>query len=190
LNFTKKEILAELDAMIAKAWGEQKALDIRHDPALARTLEDIKQDIEELYADAERYQGVIMKKIRLVIEEEYGYRHWIADLTPEELEEIRARWKTMRGLISLVPVRAIIPQAREVSWSRNLGEPNCHIHEEDDSFLEGVEYKIPEDKKGFSIAGKFFPREQLFDDKGKSKMLKALGIKDVAPAKRQRRKGV
>ena len=157
MNFTKKEILAELDAMIAQAWGEQKALDIRQDPALARTLEDIKQDIEELYADAERYQGVIMKKIRLVIEEEYGYRYWVADLTPDELEEIRARWKTMRGLNCLVPVRVIIPQAREVSWSKNLGEPNCHIHEEDDSFLEGVKYKIQRIKRGFPSRGSSFP---------------------------------
>jgi hypothetical protein len=49
MNFTEKELLAELDAMIAQAWGEQEGLSVRHDPALARNLECIKEDMEELF---------------------------------------------------------------------------------------------------------------------------------------------
>lgn len=87
--------------------------------------------------------------IRLFISEEYGYRYWSAELTAEEWERLVARWKTMRGLCCLVPVPVIMPRARELSdeelESYDFSRPHvrCHVHEADDSYLQGVDYAIP-----------------------------------------------
>jgi hypothetical protein len=36
--------------------------------------------------------------ITLVIEEEYGYKWWVAKLTEQEWQDLRERWQTIRGL--------------------------------------------------------------------------------------------
>ncbi len=89
--------------------------------------------------------------IILMIEEEYGYREWVAFLTPVEWEELVQRWKTMRGLYCSVPVNLIIPQAVNISDEICLQLCNditrrCHIHQWDDSFLDGVEYDMVDDE--------------------------------------------
>jgi hypothetical protein len=90
--------------------------------------------------------------IRLVIDEEYGYRTWLAELTLEEYAQLLARWETMRGLSCLVPIKLVIPQAVEISDEdvikmHDNGETyyRCHMHDYDDSYLEGSRYDIPED---------------------------------------------
>lgn len=89
----------------------------------------------------------------LWIEEEYGYRDWVAELSEEELAELRRRWCTMRGLFCSVPVPLIVPQAREASEEDSMnysreGWLSAHIHECNDSWLEGVDYEIPEAEPG------------------------------------------
>lgn len=97
-------------------------------------------------------------RLKIAIVEEYGYRDWIAYLTQEEYDELCRRWKTMKGLHCGVPVTLIIPQAKlvdfddpdvwkDVNVHELASQPNtrrCHIHEHDDSYLEGCEYEIPE----------------------------------------------
>ena len=91
--------------------------------------------------------------VNVYISEEYGYYHWWARLEPQEFEDLKKRWVTMRGLHCLVPVWLIIPQAVEVEDHAKLmrllktkKHLKCHIHECDDSHLEGVAYHIPKDK--------------------------------------------
>lgn len=96
--------------------------------------------------------------IRIFIREEYGYREWVAELTEDEYADLVRRWETMRGLSCLVPVTLIIPQAREAleeeyNYDFVNGCKACHIHECDDSHLEGSEYNIPEDEN-FWMDGK------------------------------------
>lgn len=93
----------------------------------------------------------LQPKIKLAIEEEYGYRLWVAYLTKEQYDDLITRWNTMRGLHSLVPVTLIIPQALpahalediNIHALREQGARRCHIHEHDDSYLEGSIYNIP-----------------------------------------------
>lgn len=101
----------------------------------------------------------------LIIQEEYGYRYWVAVLTPEEYEALKARWCTMRGLNCLVPVPLIITQAVETSLEHlaTLTDEetlHCHIHESGDSGLEGVTYTIPGDTD-FSMEGKSYDDNTL-----------------------------
>lgn len=85
----------------------------------------------------------------LYINEEYDYRDWIAHLSDAEYQDLLSRWATMRGLHACVPVTLIVPQAvelTEVPCLRSLGITHrCHIHEWDDSWLDGSDYEIPED---------------------------------------------
>lgn len=90
--------------------------------------------------------------IKLLIDEEYGYRTWLAKLSQEEYAQLLARWETIRGMSCLVPVLLVIPQAKEITDEEVIvmldnGETyyRCHIHEEDDSHLEGSRYRIPDD---------------------------------------------
>lgn len=89
--------------------------------------------------------------IKILIKEEYGYREWVANLTQEEYADLLNRWETMRGLNCLVPVPLIIPQAVQITDEELIafldsGQTyyRCHIHEHDDSYLEGSYYRIPE----------------------------------------------
>jgi hypothetical protein len=52
--------------------------------------------------------------ITICIEEEYGYRYWLARLTDKEYAKLIGRWENITGLNCLVPVDFIIPQATEV----------------------------------------------------------------------------
>jgi hypothetical protein len=115
------------------------------------------------------------EKIKLAIEEEYGYREWVAYLDKCEYDELIERWKTMKGLHCMVPVTLIIPQAvpaldiEDVNiWLlHQQGAKRCHIHEYDDSYLEGADYAIPpNDVEGsfwpaFEMDGESFTREDL-----------------------------
>lgn len=91
--------------------------------------------------------------IKILIEEECGYRFWLAEITQDEYAKLLARWETMRGLNCLVPVELIVPQAVRISDEEMIemfdkGESfyRCHIHEHDDSYIEGSYYKIPPDE--------------------------------------------
>lgn len=104
--------------------------------------------------------------IKLLIDEEYGYRTWLAKLSQEEYVCLLGRWETMRGLSCLVPVKLIVPQAIEISdddVSRMLdnGETfyRCHVHEPDDSHLEGSTYSIPEDTHFWMEGRKYEEKE-------------------------------
>jgi hypothetical protein len=98
----------------------------------------------------------------LYISEEYGYRHWLAELTAEEYEELLARWSTMRGLNCLVPVFLIVPQAKEFDGTFvPCGALKCHLHECDDSYLEGSDYKIPNDLDGFWMSGIHYSTDRI-----------------------------
>lgn len=106
--------------------------------------------------------------IKLVIDEEYGFRIWYAELTQEEYQNLLARWETMRGLNCLVPVKLIIPQAIEIEIDDVIALEEkthycCHIHECDDSRLEGSSYKIPEDEN-FWMDGRKYEREEYWPD--------------------------
>jgi len=79
------------------------------------------------------------------IDEEYGFRNWVAELTEEEYQQLLARWATIKGLNCLVPIPFIIPQAKRVEDGAPLpeGALSCHIHECDDSWLEGAGRGVP-----------------------------------------------
>jgi hypothetical protein len=104
--------------------------------------------------------------IQLLISEEYGYKDWYTELTDQEYQELISRWETIRGLNCLVPVKLIIPQAVELDGERE-NDPShthsCHIHECDDSRLEGSSYKIPEDEY-FHMNGKKYNEEEYWRD--------------------------
>lgn len=85
--------------------------------------------------------------VMLLISEEYGHRRWCAKLTEDEYDLLIDRWESMRGLNCLVPVTLIIPQAVELmDGELPVFDKRCHIHEYDDSRLEGSDYRIPPDK--------------------------------------------
>jgi hypothetical protein len=118
----------------------------------------------------------------LFIEEEYGYRHWIADLTDNEWEALQQRWRTIKGMNCLVPVRFLVPKAKLIEWGDVDGQDfgkkfhECHdratvfahFHESDDSCLSGCEdYEIPEipgdNRMGFEIDGRYYSHQELFE---------------------------
>jgi hypothetical protein len=93
---------------------------------------------------------------KILIDEEYGYKMWIAEVSDVELSELIRRWKTIRGLNCLVPVTSIFPTAKEIDILEEDIEKDvikAHVHECDDSYFEAAgEYKIPESDH-FSIDG-------------------------------------
>ncbi len=105
----------------------------------------------------------------LYIEEEYGYRDWLAKLTEEEYQQLIIRWNTMKNLNCLVPVPFIIPQATELKYEDRWNmkyDKKCHIHECHDSYLEGSNYEIPYDESThniFTIDGKEYNTYDLVD---------------------------
>ncbi len=104
--------------------------------------------------------------IKLFIVEEYGFRDWYAELTEEEFEKLKTRWRTLRGLTCLVPIPFIIPQAKLLDDEREKDPTythRCHIHDYDDSYLQGCDYKIPQDDEYFWMEGKKYSRPELYD---------------------------
>lgn len=109
----------------------------------------------------------------LLITEEYGYQHWLAVLTQTEFDAAVARWKTMKGLHSLVPVELLFPQAK-ISSREELASAEeqasfygdkvvtVHVHQADDSRIAGVVYEIPE-TENFEIAGKVYSEDEIND---------------------------
>lgn len=116
------------------------------------------------------------KTILLNISEEYGYQHWWALYTQEEFDEVRRRWKTMKGLNCLVPVDLIFPGARGQfgEWPpkavcKGLFSTyevyGAHVHDSDDSHLETVRYTIPDTVDGnenlFELDGVVYTDAQI-----------------------------
>lgn len=106
-----------------------------------------------------------MSRFILLIEEEYGYRHWKADMDKARADELITRWKSMRNLSCLVPIIWICPWAVEIDceeyyriWDAGRIEI-AHVHEHDDSHLMKDHTPIPEgDPYGpFEIMGKSYP---------------------------------
>lgn len=103
-------------------------------------------------------------QIVLHISEEYGYRTWVAVLTTEQYQQLLARWSTIKGLNCMVPVKLIVPQAVEVDrFDRSRVTHECHIHECDDSYLAGSDYRIPDTDDGtFVIEGRSYAPMDLY----------------------------
>jgi len=116
----------------------------------------------------------------LFIDEEYGYRYWIADLTDAEWQALQQRWRTIKGMNCLVPTRFLVPQAKLIEWAESDSPEDyskkfhghhdratvfAHFHEHDDSHLTGCEdYEIPladPDRMRFEIDGVAYSHEQL-----------------------------
>jgi hypothetical protein len=115
----------------------------------------------------------------LKISEEYGFQSWYAFLTNEEFEEAKRRWQTIKGLNCLVPVQFIFPQAKMYDrgverWNLRFTDERfqpedyefeniwgqiaivcAHVHQSDDSYLDCVEYEIPESDY-FEMDGKIY----------------------------------
>ena len=112
-----------------------------------------------------------MDKIAIFIEEEYGYREWLAIVSPDELVEIKRRWETIRGLNCMVPVPYIFPTATQVNLDeieRVTSEyplerrVKAHVHESDDSSLSISDYIIPESDE-FEIDGEVTTHRELLE---------------------------
>ncbi len=89
--------------------------------------------------------------ITLLISEEYGREHWLLETDKPGYDALIGRWKTIRNLTCLVPVRWIFPEARLLSDEEfallDLSAPlkHCHVHEYDDSWLDHAYHDIPYD---------------------------------------------
>ena len=112
-----------------------------------------------------------MDKTAIFIEEEYGYRAWLAIVSPDELAEIKRRWETIRGLNCMVPVPYIFPTAIQVDMDeleRVISEyplerrVKAHVHESDDSSLSISDYVIPE-SNDFEIDGEVVTHQELIE---------------------------
>ncbi len=102
--------------------------------------------------------------IKLFISEEYGFREWLAKLTYDQYEDLKRRWKTIRGLTCSVPVNLVIPQAKLLDDERKFDikyDKRCHMHDYDDSYLEGVDYQIPIDTH-FWMEGRMYELEEYY----------------------------
>jgi hypothetical protein len=105
--------------------------------------------------------------ILLLINVEHGNAYWEAALSLEEFIELQNRWKTIRGLHCLVPVNLIIPQAKPIAEEPNLSwntkyNRRCHIHMHSDSWLEGINYRIPE-AEYFHMEGQTYLDEVFYE---------------------------
>jgi hypothetical protein len=114
-----------------------------------------------------------MANVVMFITEEYGYRHWLAIVTEQEFDAFVARWKTIKGLSCLVPINFLLPSAHVADRAEfQAAEENAtahgdrcvsaHIHESDDSSIEGVDYTIPE-QDNFEIDGRVYTSEEVND---------------------------
>lgn len=107
------------------------------------------------------------KTILLLISEEYGYQNWYGLYDENQYKNIVARWNTMKGLNCLVPVDFIIPHAmlyesRYPVCENSLDQfeiKHAHIHESDDSHLDGANPVPPADD--FEIEGRVYSREEV-----------------------------
>lgn len=111
----------------------------------------------------------------LFVNEEYGYNTWYAIISDERYEEIKSEWQTIKGLNCLVPVRFLFPEAKnlplypedqkyadkEYLAQNNIEIIDCHVHQSDDSFLAGINYEIPEQKR-FEFKGKIYSEEEVY----------------------------
>ena len=114
-----------------------------------------------------------MTKI-LHISEEYGFNEWYAILSDERYEELKNQWKTLKGLNCLVPVRFLVPEAKnfplrdehkdygdlEYLQKNKVQIVGSHIHQSDDSWLEDADYDIPE-SQNFEFKGKTYTEEEV-----------------------------
>jgi hypothetical protein len=112
----------------------------------------------------------------LQIDEEYGFNSWYAVISDERWEELKIEWKTIKGLCCLVPIRFLVPEAvnlpllpQDIKYSNSeyLKENNievlgAHVHQSDDSWLEGVNYDIP-DQEEFEFKGKTYNDKEVHD---------------------------
>jgi hypothetical protein len=112
--------------------------------------------------------------IVLNISEEYGCDHWYAVMTEDRYEELKREWQTIKGLNCLVPVRFLIPEASNFPLkpehaqfadekyieNNDVKVVNSHIHQCDDSYLEGVDYEIPEGE--FEFKGKSYSEDDVY----------------------------
>lgn len=82
--------------------------------------------------------------ILLLIDEEHGFRDWYAVVTRERYAELVEKFKVIQPTLTcLVPVRAIVPEARGGNPSYD-DYPNrtqltvryAHFHEAGDSYME------------------------------------------------------
>ena len=110
--------------------------------------------------------------ITLIIDEEYGYATWKAELTQDEYARLLARWETIRGMSCLVPIRLVIPQAVEITDEDVIAMIDagktyyrCHMHEDDDSYLEGSYYTIPKDTH-FWMEGRKYEEKEYWPEIG------------------------
>ena len=110
-------------------------------------------------------------RVIMLITEEYGYRHWLAVMTPDEFAAFEARWKTMKGLYCTVPVSLVVPGAEISSREEHIAAEEqaaasgdkivrAHIHESEDSGYDGCDHRIPE-SDNFEIAGEPYTREEI-----------------------------
>ena len=54
MNVGSSKVIKELNAYIDQAWGQVEGIAIKHDPALARDLEWIRDCYEALYENADK----------------------------------------------------------------------------------------------------------------------------------------
>lgn len=108
----------------------------------------------------------------ILIDEEYGSDSWYSIVSNNEYQEIEKNWKTIRGLNCLVPVQFLIPSAQnfpirseheKFTRFRTLVEEkveiiSCHIHETDDSYLNGLK-TIPDED--FWFCGKKYSEDEV-----------------------------
>jgi hypothetical protein len=102
--------------------------------------------------------------VTLYINEEYGCIHWLATLTVEEYRDLIRRWETIRGLSCSIPVQLIVPQAKQVTFDqldKMTVDATCHIHQCDDSYLDGSDHLLSE-----ALDGAFWMDGQRYDTWG------------------------
>lgn len=107
------------------------------------------------------------KPVLVSISEEYGYQEWYAVYSQQEFAKIVDRWNSMKGLNCLVPVDFIFPGAKPyfdqipvcVSAVDNYEMLGAHVHQSDDSFLDGGN-KVPEAEQ-FEIEGRVYTDEEI-----------------------------
>lgn len=110
-------------------------------------------------------------RVVLLVSEEYGYRDWVSVLTESQFNDFVERWKTIKGLSCLVPVPHIVPEATLIDRDGFIAAieqadaqgdrlVRVHVHESDDSHIEGVEHTIP-DADNFEFMGVVYSKEAV-----------------------------